>query len=179
MRRVARQGAAGLYAGEVADAIDEWMRANGGLLSRQDLADYHPTFGEPLRQTFRDNDIACVSTPSGAITSLEIFGILNQLDLSQHAHNSAPYLHTLIEAARPALVLTDIGLPGMDGLELTRRLKANPATCRLPVVAVTARALQGDEERALGAGCDAYVAKPVDTRALRALVNALARPDSP
>jgi gamma-glutamyltranspeptidase/glutathione hydrolase len=102
LRRVARKGAAGFYAGEVADAIDGLMRANGGLLTRQDLADYQPTFGEPLRQAIRNDDIACVATPSGAITSLEIFGILNQLDLSSNAHNSAPYLHTLIEAARHA-----------------------------------------------------------------------------
>ena len=66
LRRIARQGAAGLHAGEVADAIDSWMRANGGLLTRQDLADYQPIFGEPLRQQFRDDNIACVATPSGA-----------------------------------------------------------------------------------------------------------------
>jgi gamma-glutamyltranspeptidase/glutathione hydrolase len=101
LRRVARDGAAGMYAGEVADAIDSWMRAHGGLLTRQDLADYQPTFAEPLRQQFRDATLACVSTPSGAITSLEIFGILNQLPLDA-PHNSAPYLHTLIEAARHA-----------------------------------------------------------------------------
>src|SRR5690242_10403708 len=73
LRRIAREGAAGMYAGEVADAIDAWMRANGGILTRQDLADYQPVFGEPLRGEFADHTVACVATPSGAITNLQVF----------------------------------------------------------------------------------------------------------
>jgi CheY-like chemotaxis protein len=76
----------------------------------------------------------------------------------------------------PALVLTDLGLPGMDGLELARRIKADPRTRALPVVAVTARAMPGDEVRARVAGCDAYVPKPVDTRMLRELVRTFVAP---
>jgi two-component system, cell cycle response regulator DivK len=67
---------------------------------------------------------------------------------------------------RPRLILMDIQLPGMDGLELTRRLKADPATRDAVILAVTAYAMKGDEHRALAAGCDGYVTKPIDTRTL-------------
>jgi CheY-like chemotaxis protein len=66
----------------------------------------------------------------------------------------------------PRLILMDIQLPGIDGLELTRRLKADPATKDTIILAVTAYAMKGDEQRALAAGCDGYVAKPIDTRTL-------------
>lgn len=102
LQRVAHQGAAGMYQGEVAEAIHEWMRQQGGLLTRQDLADYTPLFGAPLRQRFRDVQIACVATPSGAITNLETFGMLNHLDLDRLDYHSAAYLHVVIEAARHA-----------------------------------------------------------------------------
>lgn len=75
-----------------------------------------------------------------------------------------------VRSKRPSLVLMDLQLPGMDGLELTRRLKADPATRSIIVVAVTAYAMKGDEQRALDAGCDGYIAKPIDTRALPRLV---------
>ena len=67
---------------------------------------------------------------------------------------------------RPRLILMDLQLPGMDGLTLTRRLKADPATRDIYVLALTAFAMKGDEERALAAGCNGYVAKPIDTRVL-------------
>jgi gamma-glutamyltranspeptidase / glutathione hydrolase len=102
LRRIARRGAAAMYDGEVATAIDTWMRENGGLLTRQDLADYEPIFGEPLRRDFHGHTLACVVTPSGAITNLQIFGILDHLSLEAFAHNSAAYLHVVIEAARHA-----------------------------------------------------------------------------
>jgi CheY-like chemotaxis protein len=75
-----------------------------------------------------------------------------------------------IGANRPALILMDLQLPGVDGLELTRRLKADPATRDIKIVAVTAYAMKGDQEKATAAGCDAYVTKPIDTRALPALI---------
>jgi len=75
-----------------------------------------------------------------------------------------------LRAQRPSLVLLDLQLPGMDGLELTRQLKADPETAHIPIVAVTAAAMNGDEARALAAGCSGYVAKPIDTRALVPLV---------
>lgn len=67
-------------------------------------------------------------------------------------------------AEQPALVLMDISLPGTDGLQATRALKANPVTAQLPVVALTAHAMAGDEERARAAGCCGYLSKPIDTR---------------
>ena len=73
---------------------------------------------------------------------------------------------SVLASFRPRLILMDIQLPGMDGLELTRRLKADPATRDAIVLAVTAYAMKGDEQRALEAGCDGYVTKPIDTRTL-------------
>ena len=70
----------------------------------------------------------------------------------------------------PRLILMDLQLPGIDGLELTRKLKADPATRAIIIVAVTAYAMKGDEARALAAGCDAYITKPIDTRGLPAAI---------
>lgn len=67
---------------------------------------------------------------------------------------------------RPDVILMDIQLPGIDGLELTRRLKADPATRDIVIIAVTAYAMKGDQTKALAAGCDDYITKPIDTRAL-------------
>jgi two-component system cell cycle response regulator DivK len=64
----------------------------------------------------------------------------------------------------------DIQLPGIDGYEATRRIKANPTLAHIPVIAVTSYALTGDEEKAIEAGCDAYIAKPYSPRALLAKV---------
>jgi CheY-like chemotaxis protein len=66
----------------------------------------------------------------------------------------------------PDLILMDIQLPGVDGLELTRRLKAQPATKDIRIVALTAYAMVGDEQKARDAGCDGYITKPIDTRTL-------------
>jgi two-component system, cell cycle response regulator DivK len=72
----------------------------------------------------------------------------------------------LLRSYHPQLILADIQLPGMDGLELTRRLKRDDATRDIMVVALTAFAMKGDEQRAVDAGCDGYITKPIDTRAL-------------
>jgi CheY-like chemotaxis protein len=68
------------------------------------------------------------------------------------------------------LILMDIQLPGIDGLELTRRLKAAPETRDVIVVALTAYAMKGDAQRMIEAGCDGYIAKPIDTREFPATV---------
>ena len=64
----------------------------------------------------------------------------------------------------PDLIVTDIALPGMDGLTFTRQLKADGRLKHVPVVALTAFAMQGDEERAAAAGCRGYIVKPIDVR---------------
>ena len=81
-----------------------------------------------------------------------------------------------IEMARsltPDVILMDIGLPGIDGLEATRRLKAEPGTSAIPIVALTANAMAGDQEQALAAGCDEYDTKPVDITRLVGKIQAL------
>jgi CheY-like chemotaxis protein len=72
----------------------------------------------------------------------------------------------LLKSFHPHLVLTDIQLPGMDGLELTRRIRKDPNLKDLVVVALTAFAMKGDEQKAIDAGCDGYITKPIDTRTL-------------
>lgn len=72
----------------------------------------------------------------------------------------------MVASFHPELIVMDIQLPIVDGLELTRRLKADPATRDIIVVAATAYAMKGDEQRAIDAGCDGYVTKPINTRTL-------------
>lgn len=72
----------------------------------------------------------------------------------------------LLQRSRPDLILMDIQMPGMDGLALTRLLKANPVHQDICIVAVTAFAMKGDEQKAREAGCDGYITKPIDTRKL-------------
>lgn len=79
---------------------------------------------------------------------------------------------SMARASHPDLILMDIQLPGMDGLEATALLKADEATRAIPVVALTALAMKGDEERIRAAGCDGYIAKPLDYKELLATVKA-------
>ncbi|HEV7488450.1 MAG TPA: response regulator [Thermoanaerobaculia bacterium] len=72
----------------------------------------------------------------------------------------------IIRSSPPDLILMDIALPGMDGLTLTRLLKADEATRHIVVVALTAFAMKGDDARAREAGCDGYITKPINTRTL-------------
>jgi CheY-like chemotaxis protein len=85
------------------------------------------------------------------------------------AANAEEALQTL-QMVTPDLILMDLQLPGMDGFELTRRLKQDPATHQIRIVALTAYAMKGDEQRAADAGCDGYISKPIDTRNLPSLV---------
>jgi CheY-like chemotaxis protein len=76
----------------------------------------------------------------------------------------------VLQTFTPRLVLMDLQLPGMDGLTLTRKLKSEPGTQGIKVVALTAYAMKGDEEKARAAGCDGYLAKPIDTQAFPAQI---------
>ena len=76
----------------------------------------------------------------------------------------------VLRACRPELILMDVQLPGMDGLTLTRKLRADPAWSDVVIVALTAYAMKGDEENALAAGCDGYITKPIDTRTFASIV---------
>lgn len=76
----------------------------------------------------------------------------------------------LLQSYTPRLILMDIQLPGMDGLELTRRLKADVTTKDIMVLALTAYAMKGDEDKARAAGCDGYIAKPIDISSLPGVI---------
>jgi two-component system, cell cycle response regulator DivK len=73
---------------------------------------------------------------------------------------------TMLQTFRPRLILMDLQMPGMDGYALTRQLKADPATSDIVILAVTAYAMKGDEQKAYEAGCQMYITKPIDTRSL-------------
>jgi CheY-like chemotaxis protein len=82
----------------------------------------------------------------------------------------------LAQAEQPDLVLMDMSLPGIDGWETTRRLRAGAGTSTIPVIALTAHAMAGDRERALEAGCDDYDTKPVEMDRLLLKIESLTRP---
>ncbi len=76
----------------------------------------------------------------------------------------------MLQHELPDMVLLDINVPGIDGLEIARRIKANPGLAHIPVIATTANVLVGDRERCLEAGCDDYLPKPLDIRRLRQMM---------
>jgi CheY-like chemotaxis protein len=77
---------------------------------------------------------------------------------------NAEHALEVLQAFKPKLILMDLQLPGMDGFELTKQLKADSATRDVIIVALTAYAMKGDEQRARSSGCDGYIAKPIETR---------------
>ena len=76
----------------------------------------------------------------------------------------------LAEQERPDLILMDLSLPKIDGWEATRRIKSTPTLAHVPIIALTAHAMQGDEEKARAAGCDDYLTKPIDEDELFAML---------
>lgn len=76
---------------------------------------------------------------------------------------------------RPDLIIMDIQLPKMDGLEVTRRLRQTPEFSQVPIIALTASAMEGDREKIIAAGCDKYISKPINTRQLPEVVAEMLR----
>lgn len=76
---------------------------------------------------------------------------------------------------QPDLIIMDIQLPKLDGLEVTRRLRVTPGFAQTPIIALTAYAMKGDREKAIAAGCDTYVLKPINTRQLPGVVAEMLR----
>lgn len=111
-------------------------------------------------------------------TDLKLFSAV--LEASGHRilkKGSAEQAVEEIKARKPEVILLDLKLPGMDGLELARRLKQGPDTQHIPIVAITAAPEKFSREEALAAGCDAYIVKPVDTRMLsQQIASAAAKP---
>jgi len=83
---------------------------------------------------------------------------------------------TVLETFRPQMILMDVLLPGVDGLELTRQLRADPRTRDIRILGLTACAMPGDAERVLAAGCDGYLTKPIDVHTFLATVAGHLRP---
>jgi CheY-like chemotaxis protein len=96
--------------------------------------------------------------------------LLSKAAYKVHTTMDAEEALVILADLRPALILMDIQLPGMDGLTLTRLLKQDPATHDIPVVALTAYAMQGDKQKALDVGCDDYITKPINTRTFMARI---------
>lgn len=91
-----------------------------------------------------------------------------------HTVIEAPNGRVAVEMARqhaPALILMDIQMPVMDGIQATRLLKRDPATRAIPIIVLTSYAMTGDRERIMQAGCDEYMTKPLDTRVLMSTIN--------
>lgn len=102
-----------------------------------------------------------------------VCAVLEELGYRSVPAGSAEEAARLLQTTRPSLVLTDLHLPGEDGLNFTRRIKADPVTATIPVMAVTAHAGSDERWAALAAGCDDFMAKPLDLRLLARTVAAL------
>lgn len=86
------------------------------------------------------------------------------------ASSAGEALEAIAGGFQPEVILVDIQMPWMDGLELSRRLRSNPALRRVIIIALTSYTSVGDEEQILAAGCDGYIPKPIDTRSFRPLL---------
>jgi gamma-glutamyltranspeptidase/glutathione hydrolase len=134
LRQIGRDGGESFYRGEIADAMLREIRDGGGILSREDLANYHPDVVDPMSQRYRDVDVQGPAAPGGHWTELQILGILNQFDLRASGHNTPETLHTMIEASRLAFMdryyhfgdpdLEPVPLEGLFSSEYARELAA-------------------------------------------------------
>ncbi len=101
--------------------------------------------------------------------------LLDMAGYDVHTAVDAEQAREALKQSRPSLILMDIQLPGMDGLDLTRPLRQTPEFRDVPIVALTAYAMKGDEENARRAGCDGYITKPIDTRTFASVVGGFLR----
>lgn len=102
--------------------------------------------------------------------NLALAGVILELEYEVIEADNGPLALELAKTGKPDLVLMDLSMPQMDGWEALAELRKMPETAALPVIAVTAHALVGDRERALAAGFNAYVTKPIDDRELLAVI---------
>lgn len=99
------------------------------------------------------------------LLNLELFtDLLEASDYNVLSAASANEAIDILSKNKPELIITDIQLPGIDGIELTKIIKNNPLLRDIPVIALTAYAMRGDKEKILNAGCDGYIAKPINTK---------------
>jgi CheY-like chemotaxis protein len=105
-----------------------------------------------------------------AFNMMLVVAVLERGGFRSAQATSAEEARRLVQMVAPDVILMDIQLPGEDGLSLTRELKTNPTTAHIPVIALTAHAMKGDGVQAIAAGCDAYVAKPIDTHTFASFV---------
>ncbi len=113
----------------------------------------------PGKETMKPTVLIVEDNPQNLY--LETF-LLEQKDLTVVPAQSGPEGIDLAGRVRPALIILDIQLPGMDGYTVASELRKNPALKNIPIVAVTSYAMVGDRERALAAGCDGYIEKPIN-----------------
>lgn len=99
-----------------------------------------------------------------------IYCLLNNQGYNVFKALNAKEARDILTNVHPDVILMDLQLPETDGFELTRQLKSNPAFEHIPIIAVTAYAMSGDKAKALAAGCDDYITKPINTRLLPGIV---------
>jgi len=97
--------------------------------------------------------------------------LLRSQDYQVREATSAQEAFEILKTEQFDLIVMDIQLPGMDGLEATTKLRGEPATAKIPVIAVTSYAMAGDRDKALAAGCSGYVTKPIDKTIFLAEIN--------
>ncbi len=111
--------------------------------------------------------------------NLKLFGyVLRSPEVDVMVARTGEEALAMIASERPDLVVLDIQLPGMNGMDVTKQVKQDPRLTHTIIVAVTALAMAGDRERALNAGCNYYLPKPIDTRTFRQTILAILREDT-